>query len=168
MPQTIREFIAVVLGAMLTAFGALILYWFQQGDQFRLVCESISSDVRSHIETEKERFSDIYPLFEKMKSTDALREEGGRDWLMVAVPTEFPVLNANAQQIGALGEDAAMEALSYYQETSELRAHINLLGSTAILYASGGERDKAVDRYPTLLEKWEETAVKLLSILDCS
>lgn len=156
------------LGAWETHLNALELEERRAASARQFLVDAFISEIEATRRIESERRETLDPVLDLMVEKDSLREEGGRPWLMSSASSRFPVFEANAARLGSLEAPLPTEIVRFYGLSYELRNHINLVVSPAILWANGAERESAVKEYRQAHQAWQAAADQLLvQLRDC-
>jgi len=156
------------LGASATHLYALKIEERRAASARQFLVDAFISEIEATRRIESERRETLDPVLDLMVEKDSLREEGGRPWLMPSASSRFPVFEANAARLGSLEAPLPTEIARFYGLSYELRNHINLVVSPAILWANGAERASAVKEYRQAHQAWQAAADQLLvQLRDC-
>lgn len=119
-------------------------------------------DINALKRTEEQKFESLKPALQKLISVDALKQTGGRAWLMAPAPMTFPVFEQNAGKLGLLPSPLPEQIATFYGHSYSLRSQTNLVTGPAIIAAAQGERRNAVEDYGHAYQDWKNEAEALL------
>lgn len=163
MPEWLKTLSAVVVGGVIVIAGDFALQiWLASQEQKNLV-SAFLGDVTAMESAVKQREESWNAQLELLVTKDALREAGGRPWLMPELfeSTRMIVFEENAGKLGSLRAPMPQKIAEFYSLSGRLRAEIRLLTGPEILAAAQTERAKAVADHRRTRDLWYKAAAGL-------
>ena len=157
-------FIGALIGALIVAFTTVAVSVWEQKQHRQEVISAFIADVGAMRAAHEEWLPRWRLSMDLLSTVDALKNEGGRPWLMPEFrqSTRLAIYEANAGNLGALGDDLSQAVGRFYLLTKQLNAEIQILSSPSILGANRTEAIKAIEENDKTMESWRAAADDLL------